>query len=298
MIIVRLWGGLGNQLFQYAYAYAAAERNHSELCLDTSYYSENKNMPEHAARPKIFDLPISERNTQIPDSVKKSIAILHGRNINRLIRIPPKSKLKIGSYTYIKESRFRYQPWLREVDKPDVYFDGYWQCEKYFEDFRSQLQEQFVPTQVSASHDRWLAEIDHCNSVAIHIRRGDYVNNHNPFSNLYLLESPYFQESIRYIKEHVDNPVFYIFTNDVAWVKEALPHWNIQARVVSQDRTLSDLDEFSLMKHCCHQIISNSTFSWWPAWLNDRKEKIVIAPDRWFGNRDILCPDWVRIPVK
>lgn len=299
MIVTRLWGGLGNQLFQYAFAYALAQRNGTQLCLDTRYYcSGTKNSPEHATTPRIFDLKISERSTAVPIIIDKHVEILKNKYINRIIRIPTKSIINIKGYKYIKESRFKYQSWLRDLDMTSAYLDGYWQCENYFVSYREALCEQFVPKKTSKSHDTLLEEITRNNSVAMHIRRGDYVNNKNIFSNLYLLESKYYINAIKKIYENIKDPSFYIFTNDTNWVRNNLNEWGINAIIVSEDCNLSDIEEFSLMSNCKHQVISNSTFSWWAAWLNNNDNKIIIAPERWFGNRDIIPDAWTKIPIE
>jgi len=300
VIIIRLWGGLGNQLFQYAFAYSIAKENGKKLLLDTRFYEEdylNKNSHFTVQTAQILGL-----NLEFNDLLKNvnltlpMIKILQNRTINRLIRIPKRFKMPISyEYRYCKETRFRFDPKLNTIKNDNLYLDGYWQCEKYFSKYRTELIKQFVNH--SKIVEKYIIEnqIDTVCNVAIHVRRGDYVNNTRLFSNLYLLDEKYYIGALKYFNLRFENPQFFIFTNDLDWTRKMFINSD-NCTFVNVNRKMTDLEEFQIMAKCKHQIISNSTFSWWAAWLNNNSEKIVVAPDKWFGNRDIIPSSWITLP--
>lgn len=300
MVIVRLWGGLGNQLFQYAFAYCRAKAINTDLILDLGFFDEtnsriNKRFTKRNA--DIMEMNILEANSLMPTFLRKKVLFLQKKNINRLIRIPCYSSLHIGNgFKYVKESRYKYNSKYNEkID--NVYYDGYWQSESYFKPFRKQLIEQFIPKKISNSCLEISKRIESCNSIMLHIRRGDYVRKSFAFSNLYLLDEKYYHDSIAFISKTMDNPVFFVFSDDVDWAKERLSYLK-NVFFVSGGNELTTLEEFYLMTKCKNHIVSNSTFSWWGAWLAESDNKIVLRPSKWFGNRDIFPKEWISIQVK
>lgn len=293
MIITKLWGGLGNQLFQYSFGYQLAKKLETTMKLDISYYRK-----QNLRQPIILDLNL-EYNEIIPqEELPLIVKILNMKNLNRIIRIPSFTCLSIGSdYKYLKETRFCYNERINKFKESNVYIDGYWQCPRYFEAARNDLISQFkVRNNVSSDMHKLIFEVKKQNSVAIHVRRGDYVNNYNPFSKLVLMNKKYYDNAIEKVYSTLENPRFYFFTNDVEWVRDNyrnLPN----SRIISEILPCRDVEELIIMSKCKHQIISNSTFSWWAAWLNESEGKQVWSPSRGFGNIDIIPIIWNRVEI-
>jgi hypothetical protein len=141
-------------------------------------------------------------------------------------------------------------------------------------------------------------QIGRVNAVSLHVRRGDYVKNPKTTATHGLCSLDYYHTAIRYIYETVEQPYFFIFSDDMAWVKE---HLKIDApcQYVDHNQGKESFNDMHLMSLCKHHIIANSSFSWWGAWLNSSPEKIVIAPNKWFANqnniKDLLPNDWVTL---
>lgn len=293
MIIVKLWGGLGNQLFQYAYGYSLAKRLGTELRLDISFYHR-----QTLRKPVLLKLNIDEKTVLPDEEIPELIRFLNTKNPNRIIRIPSFSKFPVGGgFTYLKESRRRYHKKIHTYHQDNTYIDGYWQCEKYFKDYTDDLRRQFSID--LSEHEEIMGvieEIQSCNSISLHIRRGDYVNKRKFYSNLILLGDQYFQDALETAINAVQDPVIYVFTDDVDWVRQ---HFTINAKykMISDMIQCSDVEELLLMSKCRNHITSNSTYSWWAAWLNDNPEKQVWSPDKGWGNKHVLPEDWHRIEV-
>lgn len=294
MIYLRLWGGLGNQLFQYAFAYSMAKKLKTELKLDTSFYSDeylSENPRFTKQKMMLENLNVSCLDNNVPDKIKKKAAFFQNKYINRIIRVPVHTAMGGKKFKYVKECRLNYDPFYANVKADSLYFDGYWQTPLYFDEYKEDLKREFSPKNVGELP--YLREVKTQESVAIHIRRGDYVNRTISYGNLFLLPMEYYRNSINYINNLFENPHFYVFSNDIEWSKENLSCEN--STFVSGTEGMSALDELYLMSQCKVQIISNSTFSWWAGYLNPNKDGLVIAPQEWFGNRDIIPLDWVRI---
>lgn len=181
------------------------------------------------------------------------------------------------------------------------YLVGWWQNEKYFEDIRDIILDEFTPKAApSEANQKYLDEINKSNAVAIHVRRGDYVTNKN--ANVFhgLAPIDYYKQSIKYMQDKVGSPRFFVFSDDIAWCKENLPLGD-DAVFVEGNSGKQAYEDIRLQQTCKHNIIANSSFSWWGAWLNDHKDKIVIAPKIWFQDQDansktqIVPEGWVRI---
>lgn len=178
--------------------------------------------------------------------------------------------------------------------------EGYWQSEKYFSSIRAVLLKDF--TLKNSLHENALSvlgQIGECESVSVHIRRGDYVNNPGALTFHGLVDLEWYTGAIRYIESRVSKPQFFFFSDDIAWVKENLPSRSDFIFVDASPDGLEHEDLF-MMSACKHQIIANSSFSWWAGWLNKNEQKIVIAPQRWFQNKgpntkDLLPNTWVSL---
>lgn len=292
MIIVRIWGGLGNQMFQYALGYAFAQDYKDILKLDTSFYQEKHNSRQTVRSLDLYKLPIScKEEVNGPSDLGYVIKLLKNPYINYAIRKFLPITFSIGEFVYVKEHQLEYIPDLENLPNNNYYFDGYWHCEKYFVKYRNSLLSQFVFT--NSQIEKAFSEISVNNkyeTVAVHIRRGDYITQNNP--NARGVE--YYREAINKIKSVINNPRFCFFSDDLSWVKSNFGLIE-NTVLVNENRVLNDIEEFQLMAKCHHQIISNSSYSWWAAWLNENKSKIVVVPRIWKDKKDMMLDEWIKI---
>jgi hypothetical protein len=282
MIIVKIIGGIGNQLFQYAVGRAVANYHQVPLKLDITGY-ETYNL-HNGFRLDQFNI---EANLATPAEV----TILKGGSniLYRLLRAAGLVKFK--TY-YAEKQRSIYDPAVFE--ESSRYLDGYWQNEKYFLQIRQVLLEEFSSkTPLSTLAQGYLSRIQNTNAVSLHVRRGDYLRH----PEIGVLDLSYYQQAHSYLISKVENPVFYIFSNDQAWCKQNLKF--IENALYIED-TATEIDDLILMSQCRHNIVANSSFSWWGAWLNKNVNyKIIIAPKKWrrddLQNFKYLPDSWVKI---
>ncbi|MBP6754585.1 MAG: alpha-1,2-fucosyltransferase [Bacteroidia bacterium] len=295
MIIVQLTGGLGNQLFQYAFGKALINDSNQELLLDISSFSWDS-LRDYALSPFSITSTIAE-DKQL-DFIKNQKEF---RMKDRLFSYLNKKPLPYYLSSNIKEPDFNFDPNFHKYRKENVSFEGYWQSEKYFKSVRKQLLREISLDEVKFSTTMlsYLSKINEQNSVSIHIRRGDFLSNleTNAFHGVCDIE--YYHKSIIYLKEKLNNLSFYIFSDDLNFVKEQFSQLDNCTFIEGLSHESEDL---ILMSRCKHHIIANSSFSWWGAWLNQYDEKTVIAPKIWFHNSliqektmDLVPENWIRI---
>lgn len=293
MIIVRIRGGLGNQLFQYAAGYALAERLGQPLVVDVSFFSKqslrnyriSKMMIEYDSFIDDFQLPLSVR-------------ILKNKYVNKFLRKVGCESLYIGnSYTYILERDYSdITSALFDVQSKDIYLDGYFQAEVYFASIKAKIYKQYIPLyEKSDAVNKILSQIEGCNAIAVHVRRGDFIEEKKKRSIYhYLLDENYYIRALKYIQDLVRNPVLFWFSDDIDWVKK---NFGIKEnfRFVSFKSENRDIDDMYLMSKCKHIIAANSTFSWWGAYLNTNENAIRVVPERAFGGKYMIPVGWVKL---
>ena len=287
MIISRLIGGLGNQMFQYAAGRSLAIANSCELKLDVSGF---ENYTLHNG----YELDIFNIKAGIANS--KEVSRLVSKQ-SRLMRFVFR-KLKIKKSTHFLEKSFTFDHNFFDA-KPPVYLDGYWQSYKYFESIEPQLKQEFsLKNSISRLNLDISEQISSVNAVSVHIRRGDYVSNKHTNSVHGLCSLDYYRAAIQTITERVENPFFFIFSDDIAWIKDNLTT-NSDTVYVDHNSGKQSYNDMYLMSLCQHHIIANSSFSWWGAWLGSNPNKIVISPKQWFINDtitdDLIPKSWVRL---
>lgn len=288
MITMRIKGGLGNQLFQYAAAYSLAKRLNQPFQFDVAF---TNNMT--ARTYKFSELNVDVDTTVSDKLLPKKIRFIKNKYINKLCRVLNLSKHKCEDYLYWIETKDIWQPDFFTIETGNLYVDGYFQSEEYFKDFRTDLLKQFTPRySLEDDYQKILFEIKRVNAVAVHVRRGDFKKDNNPFH--YLLDEQYYQNAVKYVKKCVNNPVFFVFSNDMNWVKENIGK-SIDFKFVNLKSVHSDVDELMLMKNCNHIIAANSTFSWWAAWLNEKEEGIKIVPRKKYGMDRMIPENWIKI---
>lgn len=269
MIIVRISGGLGNQMFQYAIGKAMAVKNQDCLKLDTSFYTK----PTHLNYElNLFNIDEAVATEGECKELRGSEGLFFkmSKKINLLWPRPPAYE-KEKQCTVFDAEIYNLQG--------DIYLDGFWQNEKYFSNIREQLRNEFVPkSEISANAKKYIPGMVKADSVCLHVRRGDYVSD--PHANRVhgVCSLEYYKKAIQYISDKVQNPIFYIFSDDIAWCQENFSF--LDSKVFVND-TESAIDDLMLMTHCKHSIIANSSFSWWGAWLNSNQNSIVISPINW-----------------
>ena len=280
MIIIKIKGGLGNQLFQYAVGRAVALHHKSPLKLDLTMF-------------KTYELHkylLDQFAIQADMATENEISELKGGN-NLLFSALRKAGL-VKRKSYLKEKRSSYFD-ASVFQNDNVYLDGYWQNELYFSGIRELLLRELAS--ISSMSDEGYAYwkcIKKSNSVSLHIRRGNYLN----LKNVNVLDVDYYIKAVDYLRKSIEKPTFFIFSDDLDWCKNSLGFLD---NCVFVDRTKTEIDDLKLMSFCQHNIIANSSFSWWAAWLNQNSKKIVVAPKGWLlndpGSSNVILSDWVKL---
>lgn len=291
MIIVKLIGGLGNQLFQYALGRHLAHINNTELKLDISGFEEYK---LHAYSLNHFNIIENIATKKEINSFKK-----YQRKPGKLWF--PYNRLIADENRYFQEKQFHFDPRVLKL-AGDVYLDGYWQTEKYFREIKDTLLKEIVVKTPLTGRDLEIAnEIEDTNAVMVHIRRGDYVTNSQANIIHGTCGLDYYSEGISIIAKNVANLHIFVFSDDHEWVKNNIK-FEYPTTYVDHNKADKNYEDLRLMSLCKHHIIANSSFSWWGAWLSQNPDKIVIGPSEWFRTKktnvdtnDVIPESWIRI---
>ncbi|MBQ8250779.1 MAG: alpha-1,2-fucosyltransferase [Alphaproteobacteria bacterium] len=261
-VVVNLYGGLGNNMFQYATAFSYAKKH-------------NKILKVRRTTPRIFNSFLIPENIILEENPKYQKAFFERGSKQNFEQV-------MGDDSF-------------------QYLDGYFQNEAFFKEYREDILNEFkLKKELNSVNKNLAKKMNETNSVAVHIRRGDYLRH---FKND-VLSNHYYLLAMDYIASKVDNPFFYIFSDDVKWVKNNLKV-KYNHMVVENNRRGDAVFDMYLMSLCKHNIIANSTFSWWGAWLNQNKDKIVIAPRVWLSRKkayedtkNVIPNNWIRIKEK
>lgn len=263
---IKLLGGLGNNLFQIASAYSYSLKNDKELVLINEKFGAT-HKPLSSYKDNIF---------------------------NQIIFV---DKYDVSKFNIYNENGFHFQE-IPHIDG-DVFLNGHFQSGKYFKEHSNEIKRLFQQPNLAYKNimtiagEKYGVNINIDNTCSIHVRRGDYLSspNHHPAQNM-----NYYMKAIRQMSK---DTVFLIFSDDIAWCKENFPDLPEKFKFVEGN---ADHEDLLLMSNCKNNIICNSTFSWWAAWLNTNSEKKVIIPDKWFGpayadynTEDLYCENWIRI---
>ena len=277
MIIIQLKGGLGNQMFQYALYRELLHRGKQVKIDDVTGFEHDK-----------LRIPVLNRfGIEYEKATPEEVIAITDSKMDIFSRI--RRKLT-GRKTYrIDETEGIFDPKILEVE--DAYLVGYWQSDKYFKspEVIEHLQETFAKRPQEIMHDSvsWttLQQIECCESVSIHVRRTDYLDEeHIKIHNL--CSETYYKNAISMVRQKHPNAVFFIFTDDKEWCKEHFKGHNF-INVELQEGEFTDVADMLLMSRCKHHIMANSSFSWWSAWIGDTPEKMVIAPSKWINNKNM-----------
>lgn len=277
--VIKLVGGLGNQLFQYFFALSLSKSMGCKIFFDTSFFKTSKrpHEKERLSELGLTWIQFSENQIKFP--------IVYQNRFLKRIPLPRKFK-------YIRDNNYLdYE--MTILESHNLYFDGFWQSYKYFQSFADDVSrylnfalDPYLPQDFSA--DSFLGP-----TVSVHIRRGDYLISKNHAA----LGVSYYDQAIDEQIERIKHPTFIVFSDDITWVKENINFkgWNVI--YASQFSGGNDLVELSIMRMCKHHIIANSTFSWWGAWISWCKDRgNVIAPKIWLGgascSNDLFPLEW------
>lgn len=290
MIIVQLKGGLGNQLFQYAAALSLAEHHSTVVKVDTTELNQGD---KEIGTVRSFDLQKTVCDPKVA-TIEEIQKIKRQSFFTKYVdKFKPPYQRKI-----YKEAAFGFDEHFFRA-KDNIYLKGYRQSERYFLPIEHKIRNcfKFKAGAIEQVKNK-ASEICTVNSIAIHIRRGDYAKVVvKDFHGI--PDKSYYQDAIIYFEDHIPEPRFFIFSDDPEWVKQHLG-FNAAFEMVSGEHTSTAIEDFHLISQCKHQVIANSTFSWWAAWLNPNPDKIVIAPEKWFNNapydtKDLIPKNWIKM---
>ena len=278
MKVVKIFGGLGNQMFQYAFGKLI-----SADAYDISWFEESKN---ENVTPRQYELDVFNCTPTILTKQQHKKIIQN----NKILKI---FGIKTGLHKIKEQPANVYnQNYLKQNNG---FFVGYWQCADYYDSIRKQLLQEFtLKTEPNNKNKKIFDLINSTNSVSLHVRRGDYVKLQETHG---LCNLDYYNQAIDFIDKKVKNPHFFIFSDDIKWVKKNLKTEH-PCTFIDFNHDKDSVWDIFLMKHCKHNIIANSSFSWWGAWLNENQNKIVIAPKKWWADGtqiDIVPNKWKRI---
>ena len=285
MIITRLHGRLGNQMFQYAAGRALADRVGVPLALD----SRGAILRGEGVLTRVFDLELADPVHLPPLKQTNPLRYAIWRGIGQ----------KVGAKPYFRRERgLGYNPAFEDWGD-NSYLHGYWQSEKYFQNSAERIRSDFTfPAFSNQKNAEMAARIAESTAISLHVRRGDYLT----FAAHVLCDQAYYDAALAKVLDGLQgDPIVYVFSDDPQWAKDnlSLPCEKV---VVDFNGPETDFEDMRLMSLCQHNIIGNSSFSWWAAWLNQTPGRRVAGPAKWFGdpklsNPDIFPHDWLRISV-
>ena len=305
---IRIYGGLGNQMFQYASGLGLARRRGVPMTLDLSWFETR--VADEIERPYLLhhwaiDTPVADV------AVLASYGETAARWKQSLAKRLPGTLAASMRGPHFRESGHRFQS--AALDQyPPALFDGYFQSERYFSAIAAEVRALFRPrNDLTAENQATAQAIERMPwPVSLHVRRGDYVTSASANQTLGLCSMEYYQNAIAAITrqrpgqrsgQRTGTPHFVLFSDDPDWVREAFAFLSDKSVVTGNaDRPWEDM---SLMALCHDNITANSSFSWWGAWLNPRADKTVIAPKRWFAggdeaklsDADLVPESWLRV---
>jgi hypothetical protein len=293
MIVTRIYGGLANQMFQYAAGRRLALHHNTQLKLDISTYHS-------PIKPyKLWPFELELCNIQATTTKLPLLGGLSGQSPLESRVGQAGAKLRGSKLKLLAEKHYHFDSSVLKA--PDnTLLDGYWQSAKYFEDVADQIRQDLsFKAEPDDINRKFSQQITGVTAVSLHVRRGDYVSDAS--ANQFHGTSPlvYYNAAVDHIASKIKDPHFFVFSDDPAWCKENLKT-DYPTTYIEHNTGAKSFEDMRLMSQCQHHIIANSSFSWWGAWLNPSKDKIVIAPKKWFNDKDVdtsdLIPaEWTRL---
>lgn len=279
-------------MFQYAVGRALSLEHGVSMCLDAEDFSQHI-IHQGFELERVFSMPLAFAS---PEDLHRTLGWQSSRFALRLLARPEARFLRSNSL--IIEPHFQYFDGIKRVPS-SCYLRGYWQSERYFAAVADVIRADFAFRLPLSGENRRLAEtMRTVNAVSLHVRRGDYLSNPHTLSVHGVCSLEYYVRAIRHIVERVPDPVFFVFSDDLDWVKDVL-QLEYPCHFVEHNRGSESYNDMRLMSLCSHHILANSSFSWWGAWLNSSDTKIVLAPAQWFARpvdvADLLPEGWGRL---
>jgi hypothetical protein len=289
MIVVKLMGGFGNQLFQYAAGRALALARSEDLLLDLSFLNAD---PRGAYTKRAFELDQVKYIAQLAtENDLKNFAV--SGFLDRAL-----NKAGLKSHKVFNETQMSYSPAFEKLPK-NVLLNGYWQSEKYFSKIRKELLLEISPLYEFTDNGKALIQkISNGKSVSVHVRRGDYVDLQNANDFHGTCDMDYYKTALAKLNEQHSDLQYFIFSDDIKWCQQQFTFLDKVEFIEPQVGKNSSEDLF-IMSKCKHNVIANSSYSWWAAWLN-KDPGTIIAPKKWFrkGNSrtfDLIPVKWIRV---
>jgi glycosyl transferase family 11 len=293
VLLVKLQGGLGNQMFQYAFGLSLSQKLNSRLYFDLCFYNETDN---HLTK-RSYGLNVFPATVKIADDKLRN-RFLRPTFVRKII-----NKLGAGVSLIYRENTLKFNKQIFNIKTP-VYLEGFWQSERYFDFNETLIRKCFTfNAPLNQESEKLTVQLaGQVNTVSVHVRRGDYVTSKTTNELHGVCSVNYYLKAITMVAQRIGSAHFYFFSDDIQWVSENLLPKIDNYTLVQHNTGDESWQDMALMSKCKHHIIANSSFSWWGAWLNPDKEKIVIAPKNWFSkktsyfdDRDLVPWNWMRI---
>ena len=294
MVIIKLMGGLGNQLFQYAAAKNIALKNNTELFIDsiTGFKDDQFN--------RFYAL----NNFCISSKVAPKELIESLTNQNKFVKFFNIKNFFFGKNKthFLCERHYHFDDKIFDLNtNNNIYLQGYFQSEKYFFQISEQILSEFeLIGEAKGINCNFLEKIENCESVSVHVRK--YYETYADSSNHIYgnFNAKYYHNAISYMLDKIKNPFFFVFSDDINWAKKNVSFGTANVEFISHNGLESGYEDIRLMMTCKHNIIANSSFSWWGAWLNKNSNKIVIAPEKWLDTKiydfkDVVPESWIKL---
>lgn len=291
MIIIKISGGLGNQIFQYSFGRSLSLKLNTDLKFDIQTNLDIASFTKRSVGLFNFDVNLNLASAEEINQFKCFNNKYLSRTERKIIQ-----KLPLLNKRYIVQDP--YNPY-NTVDsfRDNCYYDGHWQSEKFFKSIESVIRKDLeFNLKLDQVNSRLLEEIDASDSVSIHIRRGDYINIKANSKMFYTCPFEYYQKGVEILNSKSANQQYFVFSDEIDWAKKNFKGYNF--RFIESNIDLPVIDLF-LMTKCKNNIIANSSFSWWGAWLNQNPNKIVIAPKNWYkGSLNRIINDLIPVEWK
>lgn len=290
--VVKLQGGLGNQMFQYAFGQAVAAKHNARLLFDLDFFD----LPSGDHTPRAFGLDAYGLRCERASAARIALAKQRGNRARTFLhgvhpRLAPDRSYKERSFSFDQAAL---------VQEGDVYFEGYWQSERYFNGVTDPLRKDFTLNITMPKDRSEVAElIDRGQAISVHVRRGDYVTN--PYANAHFVTcgAEYYSTAIAKLLARAPAASVFVFCDDIQWARDHI-RAEASTHFIAAVGSIHPAIDLHLMSRCHHHVIANSSYSWWGAWLNAKPGKRVIAPARWFNDgamdtRDLIPVGWEQL---
>jgi len=276
-------------MFQYAFAKSLSLKRKKSFLLDANDFNYDK--------LRNFELDLFHLKNKLASN--EVIRVSKIKQENRFLKLAKKGFQLSSKSVIFVEKTLNYIPSIERIKAN--YFDGYWQTEKYFTHFENEIRKDFrMKIAPNEYYSEMLQLARNTESISVHFRRGDFANN--PETNQFhgLCDVIYYRKAMEYMKNKLGNVTFFMISDDIEWVKN---EFKTESNIIFIENFKGkDYEDMRLMSHCKHNIIANSSFSWWGAWLNENASKIVITPQRWFSNEekqkqtiDLIPENWIKL---